>query len=171
VTSHSTYKIIIILLIISSTACGYHFSKGGQLPDDITRLSIGVFENRTSETGLENTVTNDLINQFIRFNKFELTSRLESEGHLTGIIESSKITAISYKSAHQATERRITIVLSLKLESPDGKRLQSIKAISENETYEVASNKIATEQNKKSALTELSERIAERIYYHLTDEF
>ena len=42
------------------TACGYRFTGGGDLPENVRKISVAVFENRTQETGLETVVTNDL---------------------------------------------------------------------------------------------------------------
>ncbi len=44
---------ITLLACLFLAACGYHFSGGGQLPGDISTISVEVFENRTIETGLE----------------------------------------------------------------------------------------------------------------------
>ncbi|MBC2763547.1 MAG: hypothetical protein HF970_09555 [ANME-2 cluster archaeon] len=156
-------------MVIAS--CGYRFSGGGELPQGIEKLNIGVFENRTNENGLESRIANDLIYQFTRFDSLRLTDKAKADAFLTGTIKSVKSVTISHESATTSTERRIQVTIALKLMSSAGKLLWSDNAISAYETYEVSSDKAQTEKNKKSALAILSSRVAERIYYRLTDNF
>jgi len=153
------------------TACGYRFSGGGELPQGIEKLNIGVFENRTNENGLESRIANDLIYQFTRFGSQKLTDKSKADAFLTGIIKSVKSVTISHESANTSTERRIQVTIALKLTTAEGKLLWSDNAISAYETYEVSVDKAQTEKNKKSALAILSSRVTERIYYRLTDNF
>jgi len=162
---------MIFFLCLSLSACGYKFSGGGDLPEKIQSLSIGVLENRTRENGLESQIANDLIYQFTRFSNIQLMDKKKAEAHLTGIIKSATTRTISHKSTNQPTERRIQVLLDMKLTAADGNVIWSADSISGYETYEVESEKSQTEQNKKSALATLSGRVAERIYYRLTDNF
>ena len=160
-----------LLIILSLTACGYHFSGGGELPEGIKKLSIGIFKNKSGETGIETLVTNDLVNQFTRFENVRIVERDQAEAILTGTIKASRIRTIAHESPSQPAERRITLFLDVELTSPDGKKLWAANDISASDSYEVAPEKRRTEQNKKSAIAVLSERLAERIYYRLTDQF
>lgn len=162
---------IVFFLCLAVAACGYRFSGSGELPHGVKKLNIGVFENRTSENGLESRIANDLIYQFTRFGSLSLTDKSEAEAYLTGIIKSVNSVTISHESANTSTERRLQVTIALKLTAAGGELLWSDKAISEYETYEVSPDKAQTEKNKKSALAALSSRVAERIYYRLTDNF
>jgi len=170
--SRSNCYIAVLWLVCAVIAgCGYRFSGGGDLPGGIHKLSVGVFENKTRENGLETQIANDLIYQFSKHDNIELTDKSASNGHLTGVIRSAAVTTITHATAIVSAERRIQVTLDVKLTSPDGRLLWSANAITAYETYAVASEKSGTEQNKKSALTTLSGRVAERIYYRLTDNF
>src|SRR5210317_524187 len=96
----------VLSLAIAITGCGYKFSGGGGLPGGIKKISIGVFENRTNESGLENQIPNDLIYQFGRFQNITLTKKDNSEAHLTGIIKSASTEALSYETPTRPTEIR-----------------------------------------------------------------
>ncbi len=159
------------LILLSLTACGYHFSGGGDLPEGIQTVSIGIFENRSGETGIETLLTNDLVNQFTRFKSIRIVDRSEAEALLTGTIKNARIRTIAHRSPTQPAERRITLFLDVELRDPQGKKIWSANDISASDAYEVAPEKWRTEQNKKSAIAVLSERVAERIYYRLTDRF
>lgn len=168
---YSRHCMAVLCFLLVMTGCGYRFAGGGDLPGGVRRLSVGVFENKTREKGLEAQIANDLIYQFTRYDNIKLTDRSRSEGHLTGVIRSARVTTVTHASANVSAERRIQVVMDVKLTAPDGRLIWSGDAISAYETYEVASDKSTTEQNKKSALTTLSSKVAERIYYRLTDNF
>lgn len=134
-------------------------------------LNIAVFENRTGETGFESLIANDLIYQFTRFDSRRLTDKAAADAYLTGTIKSVRSVTISHQSPNTTAERRLQATLSLKLTASDGSLLWSDNSISASETYAVGTDKAQTEKNKKSALATLSSRVAERIYYRLTDNF
>jgi outer membrane lipopolysaccharide assembly protein LptE/RlpB len=155
------------------TACGYHFAGGGSFPAGVTRIFISMLENRTTETGVERVFTNDLIYEFTRSRKESLAKdRASANGILTGTISRLAVQNISRTSVSQATERRVTGTLNLRLESPDGRLLWKSGEIIEREAYDVDSeNKTATDQNKADAIAELSKKMAESAFSRLTDDF
>jgi hypothetical protein len=57
------------------SSCGYRFVGSGSFPAGIKSVSIPILENRTSETGMENIITNDLIYEVTRDKKVALTHR------------------------------------------------------------------------------------------------
>lgn len=169
---------IIFLVGIFVSACGYHFEGGGSLPAGAGTVFVRMFENRTSETGLENIFTNDLIYEFIRSKKF--ANREKAEAVLSGVIRSMSVETISHGSTtHTSLERRVRVTVDVKLtafdknaiENSGGRVIWSRKGISENEAYDVDDDKLVTEQNRKKALSTLSQRLAETVYNRLTEDF
>jgi hypothetical protein len=134
-------------------------------------LSISVFQNRSGETGVETLLANDLVNQFTRFDRVRVVEKNQAEAVLAGTIRSSRIRTVSHESPSRPSERRITLELDIALKSTDGDTIWAARGISASDSYEVASGPLRTEQNKKTALASLSKRLAERIYYRLTEAF
>lgn len=160
-----------LALCLLTAGCGYRFAGGGDLPGGVRRLCIGVFENKTRENGLEARIANDLIYRFSRYDNIELTDKSRSEGVLTGVIRSARVTTVTHATASVSAEQRILVVMDVKLTAPGGRLLWSGDNISAYETYAVGADKYSTEANKKSALATLSSRVAERIYYRITENF
>lgn len=163
--------LLVCLSLMSLFSCGYRFAGGGSLPHGVQTVAVDLFENRTAETGVEGIVSNDIIFEFTRNGRSMTTRKAGADAFLLGRIESIRTRSISRKSVHQAQERRVTMIISLKLSDPDGKVLWQSGSVSENEEYEVLDDKAATELNKRAAISELSKRLAEKIYYQMTDEF
>ncbi|MGA7146292.1 MAG: LPS assembly lipoprotein LptE [Desulfobacterales bacterium] len=160
-----------IFIAIFLTACGYHFAGSGSLPGGIQSIAVEILKNRTSETGLENTITNDLIYEFIRRGKTVQKNIKKADAVLSGVIESSRITTISRQQQQSAIERQIQITLSLKLTRADGRVIWSASGISDYEAYNVATGQQATETNKQRAIKTLSKRLAEKVHNRLTENF
>jgi len=159
-------------LQLSISACGYKFAGEGRLPGDIKRIKIAMLENHTGETGAEAVLTNALIQEFNRRSNLTLTGNDDKNAFLSGKIVSARIDAVSRRDQNSAREERIHILIDLKLTDSDNNIIWSANGISANETYSVVSdNKIATEYNRREAISLISEKIAENVYYRLADMF
>lgn len=163
------WPIIFIGLFLS--ACGYQFAGGGNLPGGIQTIAIEIFENRTTETGLEYTVTNDLIYEFTRKGRTVKKTSQEADAALSGVIESERITTISRQGQQSPLARRVEITVNLKLTGSDDGVIWSAPSISEFQEYNVAADKQATEINKRQAIETLSKRLAEKVHNRLTENF
>ena len=162
---------IILVVWVVFSACGYRFAGSGSFPAGIKTVSITIFENRTAETGLENTVTNDLIYEVTRSRGAALVRKDKAEADLSGVIVSTQTGAISRRDVGASTERRVTVTLNLKLTNTSGKIIWSANGVAQSEAYVVADDKQATEQNRKDAISKASKRLAEDIYNRLTEDF
>ena len=163
------WPVIIIALFFS--ACGYRFAGSGNLPEGIQTIAIDIFKNRTTETGLENTITNDLIYEFTRKGRSVQKNSKKADAVLTGVIVSERITTISRQAQQSPLARRVEITVNLKLTGSDGGVKWSASNVSAFEDYDVAADRQVTDINKRKAIENLSERLAEKVYNRLTDNF
>jgi len=161
-----------MLLFILLSSCGYHFTGGGDFPGGVSSVFVKYLKNRTSETGIENIITNDLIYEITRMKKVALAKDDTADAILSGVVDSMSIGTIAYQGIQSSLERRVVITVDLELKARDGRVLWSKKGISENEEYGViASDKHITETNRREAIKILSKRLSEKIYSRLTDRF
>jgi len=160
---------ILISAILLLSACGYQFSGSGSLPAGIQRVFISVLDNRTPETGLENTLTGDLRYEFIRYDRSAKPD--EADAVLSGTVTSLRVESISRSGQHSSLERRVTVSVDLKLADRNGKVVWSVEGLADSESYRVGSDSQATDVSKRAAVSALSKRLAENIYYRLTEDF
>lgn len=163
------WPVIIAPLLFS--ACGYRFAGSGNLPGGIQTIAIEIFQNRTPETGLENTITNDLIYEFTRKGRSVQKNSKQADAILTGIIVSERITTISRQAQQGPLARRVAITVNLKLTGSDGEVKWSASDVSEFEEYDVAASRQETDSNKRQAIENLSKKLSEKVYSRLTDNF
>ena len=158
--------------IITITGCGYRFQGSGSFPHGVKHVFVEVLENQTSESGIETTVTNILINEFTLRDKETFVGNIdEADSILSGAVSRITFYTISAKGKDSAQERRVTVWVSLKLTDREGSVLWVAKELSDNEAYRVVEDKNVTERNKRVAIGLASRRIAERALNRLTDEF
>ena len=170
-----TPAIIGLLILLSglATACGYRFAGSGAFPRGVDLIFIEVFENRTSKIGVERIVTNRLIFEFSRQRESSLVSNLkDADAVLKGTINSVRTQTISRVDTEVANEREVVMNVDLRLIKKDGGDvLWAANGLSDREAFDVSNNKIETDRNEELAVTRLSERISQRIFSRLTDDF
>lgn len=162
---------LVIGCLFLAVSCGYRFSGGASLPGATERVAVETFQNRTGEIGIEAVITNDIIYELTRAGKADISDKAGADAILRGVVRSAKSTTISHRTAHTSTERRITVSVDAQLVTPSGKVLWSVRNVTASEEYTVAGDKLATEQNKKSAVARLSGRLAQRMFYQMTSDF
>jgi hypothetical protein len=157
------------IFVVMIWGCGYRFTGGGDFPFRIKSIFVPVFENRTAETGIENVVTNDFIYEMTRSSKISVVEREVADAVLLGVITSLSTQTMSRSGTQMPLERRVRMFLDLKLTDREGKVLWATRGFSDDESYQVSPDKFSTEQRKRVAINILSKRMAEMIYYQLTD--
>jgi len=155
-------------------ACGYRFAGQGGFPKGVERIFIEVFENRTSKTGIERVVTNQVVFEFTRQREKSLVGDAENaDAVLKGVITSIRTQTISRVGTEVASEREVIMTVDLRLvEQAKGEVIWAAKGIIDRQAYNVDENsKLATDQNENIAISRLSERMSERIFGRLTNDF
>lgn len=153
------------------SACGYRFVGGGSFPAGIRAVFVEVFQNRTAESGIENTFTNDLIYEISRNTDTYLTGKENADGILSGTITNLTTETISVRGQNIAAERRLKVRVDLKLTDSTGKVVWSANGVPASETYPVGDTKQRTFDNAQAAILVLSKRFAEEVYTQLTSDF
>ena len=163
----------VLFLLILVSGCGYRFSGTGDFPEGTKSIFIPILENRTSESRLETQVTDALIYEFTKNRKDILAGSIgDAEAVLYGIIRSISITTISRDDPNTSSERSVKLSVDMKLVVPEGRVIWRAKGITADEAYNVVpDNKYRTLQNSQEAISKASQRLAEKIYTRMTDNF
>lgn len=169
-SKNQNFSLVLIICLLLA-GCSYRFSGGGDMPFDIRKLSIKIFENRTSETGIQNTVTNDLVNEFSKRGNVEVVSESISDSVMTGVVENMKINTVSRQTESVSDEMRVIVTISVEIADRNSVVFWKTDSVSDSEVYDVSTNKLTTEFNRKQAIAEISERLAQKVYEKLTEDF
>jgi hypothetical protein len=154
------------------SSCGYRFVGSGGTPQGIDKLFIDLFENRTTETGIEVLITDNLKDEFIHKYGGALAQREHAAAVLSGSISGIKTWTVSRRGVLSSLERRIQITLDVALKDAAGETIRSATDISAAETFAVVTgDREATDENKQAAIESLSKQIAEAVFHRLTEDF
>ena len=163
---------LFFLCALLGHACSYRFAGSGGFPDNVEKIFIEIFENSTSKAGIERVVTNQLIFEFTRQREQSLASDVEdADATLKGVILSIRTKTISRVGTEVASEREVIMSLDLRLIKPNGEVIWTAKGLSGRQAYDVSDLKLENDRNESLAIARLSERISERIFSRLTDDF
>jgi outer membrane lipopolysaccharide assembly protein LptE/RlpB len=164
--------VLFFLSVLLVYTCGYRFSGSGGFPDNVEKIFIEIVENRTSKAGIERVVTNQLVFEFTRQREKSLASDpQDADATLKGVIQSISTKTISRVGTQVASEREVTMTLDLKLIKHNGKVIWVAKGLSDRQAYDVSDLKLDNDRNENLAIARLSERISERVFSRLTDDF
>ena len=161
-----------ILCALLVYACGYHFAGSGGFPGNVEKIFIEIFENRTSKAGIERVVTNQLVFEFTRQREKSLANDAkEADATLKGVIQSISTRTISRVGTDVANQREVVMTLDLRLINQSGEVIWAAKGLSGRQAYDVSDLKLENDRNENLAIAILSERISQRIFSRLTDDF
>jgi outer membrane lipopolysaccharide assembly protein LptE/RlpB len=160
------------VLSICLAGCGYRMIGGGSLPGAVETVAIPLLTNRTSETGLETVLTNTLIVQMNRRQKGRVVDAEEAQAFLGGTIDALGRETLARKGTHTSLERRVYVVVSLTLTRKNGEQLWKGSGLRAEQAYVVIDgDPISTDANRRRAIEQLAERLAETVVRRLTDDF
>ena len=166
--------LLVLLAAFSLTTCGYRFSGSGNFPGGVQRIFITIFENKTSEIGVENVLADAVTAEFTaRANAAAVAgSRRSADAVLTGRITSVHISSISRITETVTDDARVVITVVCQLTSSDGKQIWTSGEVIATDTYAVfQTDKARTDDNKTAALGRAAVRVSEKIYNKLVEDF
>jgi len=164
---------ILILSIIALSACGYHLAGTvSSLPQDIKKIAIPQFSNKTLRPDIENQFTNSLLDEFAKGKKVEVVGEKDADAVVKGIITSFENTPISYKGGDVIQEYRVTVRLEVSLtKKADESVIWKDKNISYFSEYKNDPDVAIAEANRDAAIRKIAIDVARQLYSNILEGF
>jgi len=108
------YLLALVPVVISH--CGYYSFSGSSLPANIRTIAIPMFENRTTEFGVREDITDALINEFTQDNTLKVVDQRSADSIIEGTIINIREQAGAYNQQEQVKEIRIYVNVQAKFE-------------------------------------------------------
>lgn len=151
-----------LMVLWAASGCGYRFTAGGApLPEGIRAVSAPVFENRTSEPGVEAVFTQAFREQLIRAGVEVGPSDAAVEGTIDSVSGAPTLQAPSGRLASY----RLTATAVLKLKRAE--RVLSQAQVTASEDYPPGADVLDSEANRTAALRRLAEAMMREAYSRL----
>jgi len=143
--------------------CGYYSFSGSSLPSNIRTIAIPLFENKTTEFGVPEDITDALINEFTQDNTLKVVDRRAADSAIEGTIVNIREQAGAYNQQEQVQEIRIYVRVKAKFEDLKKNNVLWEEEITQWGTYnpDSASGENATRQD---AIDEAIEKIVTEIF-------
>ncbi len=155
--------------------CGYTLVGQGNLPEHIETIAIPIFENETLEEGVEETLTNFVIEEFVKGGKVRLVSEDRADAILLGVVKTYKNKeAVTYNEQNKVSSYKVTVTVDVQLQDlVEEKILWEQEGLSENADYDGGEDVGLTEEqeNEREALRQLTEEMAQKIRTLSTEGF
>jgi len=141
--------------------CGpYSFREGGG-KGGYKSIAVPLFENRTSEYGIRELLTEGVIDGFIKDGALPVVNEKRADAVLRGAITGYRRDAYTYDAGERVKEYRVTISVSARLEDPAKRNV-----IWEDDALEqwgiFSADSESEEDGKARAVAKLSEDIVNR---------
>jgi outer membrane lipopolysaccharide assembly protein LptE/RlpB len=157
--------IILAILLMAMSACGYRLSgKGSLVPEGARTIAVPAFINSTNEPYVDLEVTKAVVDEFIADGRLRIVDVEAADLALRGIVVNYEVTALSFTADSFAQQYKVRIVVNASLEDLRAKktlwREAGIEAVFISD-YKVSIGDItATKIAKESAIQKASQDIA-----------
>lgn len=158
----------LIGVALAAASCGYRFVGGEPLPGGIQRIFVPMAQNRTAESGMESVVTNGLRREIIRRGLAVSADRAGADAALTAAVIRASGDTITRQTTARALEREAVLTAVVVFSTADGTR--SLR-ITTSETYVVEPDPAATDRQRRLALEQAAERLAQKVLSDLSADF
>ncbi len=176
---HSMNRAFLVLVLaaplIVFTGCGYHtVGSAGHLPVGMRTLSVPVFATRTEAYHTETVMTNAVIREFAARTRFRVTpdGRPDADAVLHGTILKEMVTPLTYNaSTQESSSFLLTMVVSITLNSRNGKVLYENKNYVFRQQYQSTTDLPTFLQESPAALDRLSRDFARALVADVLEGF
>ena len=158
--------LLIVLVSLSLSGCGYSFVRYGSGLGDVRRVAIRGLSNDSFEPGVETLVSEALAREFLRRGALRLVDTPETADLVIGgAVKSIEVRRRSFSSILFALEYEVRMELALTLARRDGTPVAiDANALAESERYLASSDLEVTRTNRQEALRRLAGVLAGRVH-------
>lgn len=103
----------LVLLAVGLAGCGYSFR--GNLPDHIKTVAVPIFQNKTSEPGVESLLTSAVVDAFASNGRLRVVKPEEADAILTGEVVGYGVLSIAYDNLANVRQYRLVVTMNLRL--------------------------------------------------------
>ena len=167
-------RILLILLPLIASGCGYHVpgTSDSWVGGDARLAYVRLFENKTAEPYLDNYVTDALVDELSRSRLFELTEDANAaEVLIGGTVDSFTSDAISYSSTDSITDYRATMGITVQVIDNSKDQVMWQEKMRRSEDYSAAVNKNLQLEGERLTAKQVARRLAEDIRAQLLNNF
>ena len=167
----AVWRLAWLLCLVLVGGCGYHIQGNASLPAGIKAVHVTLFENRSGESGAENTFTNAFINELLMKTDAQVTDEGHARGFITGTIRSISVGDLTRSSDDAVLQGQVRATMDLSMVADKGGVVWEVKGYSDHKVYTVSSSNATDEFAKQEAVEEIAERLSEKLVSAMGDQW
>lgn len=148
--------IFVILLFISG--CGYYSFSGSSLPPHLKTVAIPVFDDRTSEFGVRESITEQLIEEFTKDNSLKISDSRNSDSIIEGTITNIRDQAGAYGTDESVQDIKVYVSVDVKFRDLIKRKILWEERLTQWGTY------IPGEETREDGIAEAVEKLVDDIF-------
>jgi len=171
-------KLASICALVLAAACGYApVDPRGVFGADVRAIELQMFENRSTEIGLEAMLADAFQEEFVRRGLLKPLYQADDESSrsqlvLSGTIVATILEPTAFSSVELSLEDRIDVVISLGVQRREtGQLVLDRRDLRFSERFLASADPNVYESNKEQALRRISTRAASQLHDELFQQF
>lgn len=159
---------------LAASGCGYALvGRGSNIPQDVRKVYVKPFENRTQRSQVEQALTRAIADEMVTRQRFTLvTTEPEADAELSGAVQGFGVTPVTFDAEGRATAYEIAITAQVAFKRvPDGTVLWSNEHYLFRESYPVEVSDTGYFDREDSAIEVASKKFAETLVTDLQEGF
>ena len=133
---YKKYLLLLIGLMLLTTQCGFYSFSGSTLPPHIKTVAVPLFEDKTAEFGIDQQLTDALIEAIIMDNTLQIADLKDANAVLTGTITRVEERAGAYSEDEEASDFNIYVSVKVTFEDRVKRRVMWEQSLSEFGTFQ-----------------------------------
>ena len=161
-TTAAVIRAITALLLVSVIAgCAVYSTKPGRLREGLNTITVPIFENRTSEPGIEITLTDDVTEELIRDRTLRIVDDAAADAVLLGTIRSYRFGEAFFGGDRTAEEYQIEIEVEVSIveAGPGGDEIVEPRRLRGRGSYYIDEGQAGEEAAREQATRQIVEGI------------
>lgn len=160
-------KLILFVLLLVLTSCGYQFEGGGFLNSDVTQVAVEMMDNKSSASGAGIVFTNALIKEIMEKTDTKLVNDpTKAVAVLKGRINSITFATLSRRTTESVVSIRIKASVDMQLIDKDEQIVWSVKNFTSRED-----SNVIDDSNNRDAVVKIATRNAEKAVISMMNKF
>ena len=169
------FCLLLCLALFWMSGCGYKLVGQGSLPKHIQKVAIPIFENTTLEKGVEDPITQAIIDVYVKGGKVRLVSETEADAILRGKIRSYNSKEVSaYNERNEIASYKLTVAVDVELQDlTNNEVLWKTENLAGSADFPGGPDVDITKEqdNEEIALQTVAKDLAERVWALSTEGF
>lgn len=163
------------MLCMITTGCGYHTAgHSTRLPASLHTIAVPGFVNKTQTYHIEQTLTQEVVREFISRSPYKIVNgnSSEAEATLKGVVLSTRAEPLTYDSqTGRASSAMVTVTMKVSLEDKGGHVLFEDRNYTFREQYQVSREIASFFDEETPALRRLARDFARTLVSDILEAF